>query len=89
VLREARMEPPIQTEYFRSGGATILTYHSMSCEPPGLRSIRSTTNLHAGRRKRGKFLLHTIGDTGEHGGASREDDVSVEITTNIKIALED
>merc|ERR1719204_2104553 len=25
VLSEERMEPPIQTEYFRSGGATILT----------------------------------------------------------------
>merc|ERR1719410_3270144 len=25
VLSEDRMEPPIQTEYFRSGGATILT----------------------------------------------------------------
>ncbi|KAJ6617249.1 hypothetical protein B0H10DRAFT_1797679, partial [Mycena sp. CBHHK59/15] len=25
VLSEARMDPPIQTEYFRSGGATILT----------------------------------------------------------------
>lgn len=26
VDSDARMEPPIQTEYFRSGGATILTY---------------------------------------------------------------
>jgi hypothetical protein len=26
VLREARMDPPIQTEYLRSGGATILTF---------------------------------------------------------------
>ena len=26
VEREARMEPPIQTEYFRSGGAMILTF---------------------------------------------------------------
>jgi hypothetical protein len=25
VLREARIDPPIQTEYLRSGGATILT----------------------------------------------------------------
>jgi len=24
VEREAKMDPPIQTEYFRSGGATIL-----------------------------------------------------------------
>ena len=26
VLRDARIEPPIQTEYLRSGGATILTF---------------------------------------------------------------
>ena len=26
VEREARMEPPIQTEYLRSGGATTLTF---------------------------------------------------------------
>jgi hypothetical protein len=26
VLSEAKMEPPIQTEYFLSGGATILTF---------------------------------------------------------------
>jgi hypothetical protein len=28
VLREAKIEPPIQTEYFRSGGATTLTYEN-------------------------------------------------------------
>lgn len=26
VDKEAKMEPPIQTEYFRSGGATILIF---------------------------------------------------------------
>lgn len=26
VESEARMDPPIQTEYFRSGGATTLTF---------------------------------------------------------------
>jgi hypothetical protein len=26
VLKEARILPPIQTEYFLSGGATILTF---------------------------------------------------------------
>lgn len=31
VDRDARMDPPIQTEYFLSGGATILTcYHTAS-----------------------------------------------------------
>ncbi len=32
VDNEARMDPPIQTEYFRSGGATILTYTSCDRE---------------------------------------------------------
>jgi hypothetical protein len=26
VLRDARIDPPIQTEYLRSGGATIFTF---------------------------------------------------------------
>ena len=50
VLREAKIEPPIQTEYLRSGGATILTCQRIT------RSIehqewqmQCTTNLHARR----------------------------------------
>merc|ERR550519_1566217 len=33
--------------------------------------------------------LHTIGDTGVHGGASRKDGVGVEIFTDINVALHD
>ena len=33
--------------------------------------------------------MHTIRNTGEHGGTTRENNVSVEITTDIKITLED
>jgi hypothetical protein len=33
--------------------------------------------------------LHTVSDTGEHGRATGQDDIAVEITTNVKIALED
>jgi hypothetical protein len=33
--------------------------------------------------------LHTVGDTGEHGSSTGEDDVAVKVSTNIEIALED
>mmetsp|Transcript_26025 Transcript_26025/g.38129 ORF Transcript_26025/g.38129 Transcript_26025/m.38129 type:complete len:217 (-) Transcript_26025:505-1155(-) len=35
--------------------------------------------------KSGNFLGHTLADTGEHGGASREDNVGVQIHTDINI----
>ena len=36
-------------------------------------------DLHGGRSHAGDLLLHTIGDTGVHGGATGEDSVGVEI----------
>ena len=36
-------------------------------------------DLHGGWSHAGDLLLHTIGDTGVHGGATGEDGVSVEI----------
>jgi len=50
---------------------------------------RKSANLHARRGEGGKLLLHTVGDTGEHGGTARQDDVSVQITTDIEVALVD
>ena len=47
------------------------------------------TDLHTGRGEGREFLLHTIGDTGEHGGSARENDVAVEVPTNIEITLKD
>jgi len=46
------------------------------------------TNLHAGRRWGSKLLLHAIGNTREHSGATREDNVAKKIATDIKITLE-
>jgi len=46
-------------------------------------------DLHARWRERCELLLHTISDTGEHGGTAGENDVAVEVTTDIEIALED
>jgi hypothetical protein len=88
VESEARMEPPIQTEYLRSGGATILTYfQSVSGLFSGMRT--AAMYLHARGRKGCELLLHTVSNTREHGGTTGEDDVAVEITTDIKIALID
>ena len=47
------------------------------------------TNLHARWRQRREFLLHAIGDAGEHGGTTRKDDISIQITSDIQIAFED
>merc|ERR1712042_339235 len=46
-------------------------------------------DLHGGRGQGGDLLLHTIGDTGVHGGASRENGVGVEIFTDVDVALHD
>merc|ERR1712136_48554 len=46
-------------------------------------------DLHGGRSQGGDLLLHTIGDTGVHGGAAGEDGVGVEILTDVDVALHD
>ena len=46
-------------------------------------------DLHARRRQRRQLLLHTVCNTREHGSATGEDDVAVEVTTNVKVTLED
>jgi len=33
VLREAKIDPPIQTVFLRSGGATVLTYNEETFQP--------------------------------------------------------
>jgi hypothetical protein len=81
------MEPPIQTEYLRSGGATILT----CTERQYLlrRRHKTNANLHARWRERGELLLHAVRDTREHGRAAGEDDVAVQVATDVEVALED
>lgn len=59
------MDPPIQTEYLRSGGATILTWHLV------LQKTDKGGYFHGGRGEGGDFLLHPVCDTGVHGGATR------------------
>ena len=46
-------------------------------------------DLHARRRERSQLLLHTVRNTREHGGTARENNVAVQITTDIEIGLVD
>jgi hypothetical protein len=46
-------------------------------------------DLHGGRSKVGDLLLHAVSDTREHSGSTGEDGVSVEVLTDIDVALHD
>merc|ERR1719283_302556 len=46
-------------------------------------------DLHGGRSQGGDLLLHTIGDTRVHGGATGEDGVGVKVLTEIDVRLHD
>merc|ERR1711936_1102913 len=46
-------------------------------------------DLNGGWSKGGDFLLHTISNTGVHGGASGHDGVGIEILPDVNIALHD
>merc|ERR1712062_432337 len=43
-------------------------------------------DLHGGWGEGGDFLLHTVSDTGEHSGTTGEDDVGVQVLTDVNIA---
>ena len=46
-------------------------------------------DLHGGGSKSSQLLLHTVSNTGEHGGSTRQHNVAVQILTDIDIALHD
>ena len=46
-------------------------------------------DLHGGGSQGGDLLLHSVGDSGVHGGASREDSVGVQVLPDVNIALHD
>merc|ERR1712202_123804 len=46
-------------------------------------------DLDGGWSKSGDFLLHTVSNTGVHGGASGHDGVGVQVLTDVNIALHD
>merc|ERR1711892_627069 len=46
-------------------------------------------DLDGGLGKSGDLLLHTVSNTGVHGGASGHDSVGVQVLTDVNIALHD
>merc|ERR1711970_1307289 len=50
---------------------------------------RDDLDLHGGRGEGGDLLLHTVSNTGVHGGTAGEDVVGVEVLSDINIALHD
>merc|ERR1712026_378925 len=60
-------------------------------DPDGVFPLRGSNNLdlNGGWSKGGDFLLHTISNTGVHGGASGHDGVGIEILPDVNIALHD
>merc|ERR1719384_1784285 len=46
-------------------------------------------DLDGGGSKSGDLLLHSVGNTGVHGGASRHDGVSVQVLPDVNVALHD
>ena len=62
-----------------------------SADPDGVFTLGRSNdlNLHRRRSEGSDFLLHSIGNTGEHARTSREDNVGVEILTNIDVAFHD
>merc|ERR1712026_652118 len=60
-------------------------------DPDGVFPLRGSNNLDLNGRwsKGGDFLLHTISNTGVHGGASGHDSVGIEILPDVNIALHD
>merc|ERR1712152_34732 len=62
-----------------------------SSDPDGVFPLRGSNNLdlNGGWSEGGDFLLHTISNTGVHGGASGHDGVGIEILPDVNIALHD
>merc|ERR1719486_948765 len=62
-----------------------------SSDPDGVFPFWGSNNLdlNGGWSKGGDFLLHTISNTGAHGGASGHDGVGIEILPDVNIALHD
>lgn len=62
-----------------------------STDPDGVFTLRGSDDLDldGGRSQGSDFLLHTISNTGVHGGATGEDSVGVQVLADVNIALHD
>jgi len=62
-----------------------------SPNPDGVLALGRCNNLDfdAGRRESSKFLGHAVSNTGEHRGTTGQDDIAVELATDIQITFGD
>merc|ERR1719410_1036790 len=62
-----------------------------SSDPDGVLPLRGSDNLDldGGWGKSGDLLLHSVGNTGVHGGATGKDSVGVQVLPDVNIALHD
>merc|ERR1712178_494267 len=62
-----------------------------SSDPDGVLPLRGCDDLDldGGRSQGSDLLLHTVSNTGVHGGASRHDGVGVQVLPDVNIALHD
>merc|ERR1712212_883480 len=62
-----------------------------SSDPYGVFPLRRSNDLdlHRRRGEGGNLLLHTVGDSGVHGGATRENGVGVKVSSDVDVALVD
>merc|ERR1712045_1088711 len=62
-----------------------------SSDPDGVLPLRGSDDLDldGGGSESGDLLLHPVGDTGVHGGASGHDGVGVQVPPDVNIALHD
>merc|ERR1712122_186285 len=60
-------------------------------DPYGVLSLRGSNDLDldGGGSEGGDHLLHSVGDTGVHGGATGHDSVGVQVLTDVNVALHD
>merc|ERR1719474_444782 len=60
-------------------------------DPYGVLSLRGSNDLDldGGRSQGGDLLLHSVGDTREHGGATGHDRVGVQVLPDVDVALHD
>merc|ERR1712062_23557 len=62
-----------------------------SSDPDGVLPLRRSDDLDldGGWGKSGDLLLHSVGNTGVHGGATGHDGVGVQVLPDVNIALHD
>ena len=62
-----------------------------SSDPDGVLPLRGSDDLDldGGGGKSGDLLLHSVGNTGVHGGATGHDGVGVQVLPDVNIALHD